>query len=54
MADPNQSPSWDRSKACPCRGCTESTKNERARILDILNRNGVQYNSKVLEEIEGL
>jgi hypothetical protein len=54
MVDPTQSSTWDRTKECPCRGCTESRKNEKNRIVDILNRNGVQYNSKVLEEIEGL
>ena len=54
MADPTQSATWDKIKECPCRGCTESRKNEKNRIVDILNRNSVQYSSKVLKEIEGL
>jgi len=54
MADSTQSATWDRIKECPCRGCTESRKNEKNRIVDILNRNSVQYSSKVLKEIEGL
>ena len=39
---------------CLCRGCNLLREQEQNRIIDILKNNGVQYNSKVIEEIKGL